>query len=154
MDRAEFAKRLRDIVLPSGTSPEDMQKMMLPVSEAIFQMMPSSLYRYRSCDKRHIEAFKNDTIYAVTADKFNDPYDTLVRYDQEWRMIDLTPRDVIDTSPSEIHYTPTAIFYGQHISTEHKAELHAIAQKNGIKEYEMYIDYTSPAYEMKWRGMG
>ena len=56
---------------------------MFPVSEAIFEMMPSSLFRYRLCNEMQIEAFKNDTIYAVTADKFNDPYDTLVRYDQE-----------------------------------------------------------------------
>lgn len=45
--------------------------------------MPSSLYRYRSCNEMQIEAFRNDIIYAVTADWFNDPYDTLVRYDQE-----------------------------------------------------------------------
>lgn len=337
MDRLEFAKRLYNVVLPSGSSPEDMQKKMFPVSEVIFQMMPSSLYRYRSCNEMQIEAFRNDTIYAVTADKFNDPYDTLVRYDQEeikravntimscetlegmkawfaqgndlpdevnrmlpedmtdffkkalltiddisvlkdhieenrqqmicrietyfpiltemckrysamacfsesvksvlmwshyanshqgfaleydfrptmekpiknvglypviydeermdvslymawsflwligikannpdvtaylkialhkssiwayeqeWRMIDLTPRDVTDTTPSEIHYKPSAIYYGQHISAEHKAELHSIAQEKGIKEYEMYIDYTSSAYEMKWSGIG
>ena len=334
MDRVEFAKRLHSIVLPTGTSHEDMQKIMFPVSEAIFGLMPSRLYRYRCCNEMQIEAFRNDTIYAVTADKFNDPYDTLVRYDieeikrsvnsimsceilewmkawfaegndlpdgvrhmlpegmiaflrnalltiddisvlkdhieekrhlminlietyfpvltemckrysamacfsesvksvlmwshyanshqgfaleydfrptlgdpiknvgmypviyddermdvslymawsflwligikannpdvtaylkialhkssiweyeQEWRMIDLTPRDVTDGTPSEIHYKPTAIYYGQHISNEHKSELHAIAQEKGIKEYEMYIDYTSPKYEMNWR---
>lgn len=337
MDRLEFAKRLHDIVLSSGTSPEDMQRMMFPVSEAIFQMMPRRLYRYRPCEKRHIDAFKNDTIYAVTADCFNDPYDTLTKYDQkeierivnsivscealegmkewfaqgkdlpdevkqilpvdmtdalkkvllaiddvsvlkdnieesrvrmirlietyfpiltettkrystmacfsesvksilmwshyanshqgfaleydfrptlekpmknvglypviydeeridvslymawsflwligikannpdvtaylkialhkssiwayeqEWRMLDSTPRDITDYKPSEIHYKPSAIYYGQHISAEHKAELHVIAREKGIKEYEMYIDYTSPKYEMKWRGMG
>ena len=74
MDRLEFAERLHDVVLTSGTLPEDMQKMMFPVSEAIFQMMPSSLYRYRSCNGMQIEAFRNDVIYAVNADKFNDPF--------------------------------------------------------------------------------
>lgn len=83
MDRAEFAKRLQDIVVPAGTSPEELYKIMFPVSEAVFELMPSSLFRYRSCNEMQIEAFKNDTIYAVTADNFNDPYDTLVRYDQE-----------------------------------------------------------------------
>lgn len=29
----------------------------------------------------HIEAFDDDSIYPVTADLFNDPYDTLVRDD-------------------------------------------------------------------------
>lgn len=59
MDRSEFAKRLHAVVLPSGTSPEDMQKMMFPVSEAIFQMMPRKLYRYRPCEKRHPEKLKD-----------------------------------------------------------------------------------------------
>lgn len=30
-----------------------------------------------------IEAFEKDTIYAVTADKYNDPYDTLIMCDKE-----------------------------------------------------------------------
>ena len=31
----------------------------------------------------HIDAFEKDAIYAVTADSFNDPYDTMLRYDME-----------------------------------------------------------------------
>ncbi len=40
-------------------------------------MLPSSLFRFRPCGDLQIEAFERDEIYAVTADKFNDPYDTL-----------------------------------------------------------------------------
>ena len=83
MDRKEYATRLQSAVVPAGTSVEEIKKIMFPVSEAVFQMMPVSLFRYRKCDKRQINAFKMDTIYAVTADKFNDPYDTLTRYDQK-----------------------------------------------------------------------
>ena len=89
MDREEFAKRLHSSVIPAGTSETEMKKIMFPISEAIFEMMPNSLFRYRPLNndlknnKRQIDAFKNDAIYAVTADRFNDPYDTLVRYDQE-----------------------------------------------------------------------
>ena len=57
--------------------------MIRPVSEAIREMMPEKLFRYRNCNELSIDAFENDIIYAVTADKFNDPYDTLVRYDLE-----------------------------------------------------------------------
>lgn len=340
MDREEFAKRLHSSVIPEGTSEEEMKKIMFPVSEAIFEMMPNSLFRYRPLNndlknnKRQIDAFKNDAIYAVTADRFNDPYDTLLRYDQkeiirlvksivsyetiegmkawfaqgkdfpeevkqilpgdlidslknalmsidgisvlkdkieesrrnlvnliesyfpiltettkrystmacfsesvnsvlmwshyanshqgfaleynfrptlekpimnvglypviyddermdvslymawsflkmlgieahnpditsfikialhkssiwayekEWRMIDCTLRDITDTKPSKILYKPVAIYYGRHISKEHKELLHEIAQAKGIKEYEMYIDYTAPKYEMRAR---
>lgn len=53
------------------------------VSEAIREMIPKSLYRFRACNEMFVNAFQYDTIYAVTADKFNDPYYTLVRYDLE-----------------------------------------------------------------------
>jgi len=45
--------------------------------------MPEQLFRYRCCNDLNVEAFKEDNAYAVTANKFNDPYDTLVRYDIE-----------------------------------------------------------------------
>ncbi len=319
-----------------------MKEKIFPVSEAIFKMMPSSLFRYRPLNywqddtqnKKQIDAFKNDTIYAVTANRFNDPYDTLVRYDQEeikryvssimnretlegmkswfaqgkdlseevkrmlpdgltdflknmllsiddlsvledkmeksrnqminlietyfpiltemakrysamacfsesvksvlmwshyanshqgfaleydfrptlekpiknvgiypviydeermdvslymawsflrfigievnnpditaylkialhkssiwayeqeWRLIDSTPRIITDTKPSAIRYKPVAIYYGQQISGNYKAQLHEIAQEKKIKEYQMYIDYTASEYEMKVR---
>ncbi len=88
MNREEFAKSLHAAVVPEGTPQEEISTIMYPVSKAIFEMMPDSLFRYRSLngsksDEKQIEAFRNDTIYAVTADRFNDPYDTLVRYDKE-----------------------------------------------------------------------
>ena len=81
MNREEFANRLNSVVVPEGISAEGMRKITAPISEAISQMMPPSLFRCRKCDVNSIVAFKNDIIYAGTADKFNDPYDTLVRYD-------------------------------------------------------------------------
>jgi hypothetical protein len=82
-DREEFSKRLYSMVIPEGTVPEDIQTLTRPVSEAIREMMPKSLFRFRTCNELSVGAFHNDIIYAVTADKFNDPYDTLVRYDLE-----------------------------------------------------------------------
>lgn len=88
MDRIEFAKRLKSINVSEGVAPEILYQSVLPISEALIKMMPNSLFRYRPIDsnnkeklEQQINAFKNDKIYAVTADKFNDPYDTLVRYD-------------------------------------------------------------------------
>lgn len=83
MDRTEFAKILNSIIIPEGISNDELNKKVLPISEAVRQMIPSSLFRYRCCDEEglQIDAFKNDKICAVTADKFNDPYDTLVGYD-------------------------------------------------------------------------
>lgn len=83
MDREEFAKRLYSAVVPEGTAPVDIQSLIHPVTEAIREMMPKRLFRYRAYNDRSVDAFEKDIIYAVTADKFNDPYDTLVRYDLE-----------------------------------------------------------------------
>ena len=332
MDRLEFEKRLQSIVIPGGTPQNELVRLLSPISEVISQMMPSSLFRFRTCNKRQIEAFEKDELYAVTADKFNDPYDTLVRYDKEgikqsatsfmsyenikrlkvffgqggdfpdeakqllpqdiiddlknnlmlvpddddsvkqyieasrvqmlslidlyfpilaesskrfqtiacfcesiesvimwshyaqnhqgfaleynlrdtlahpitnvgiypviyneerldvsiymawaflgmigihspipdmlssmkialhkskqweyekeWRLIDSTIRDFTSDKPSVIHIKPTAIYYGQRIAKEDKGKLHTIAQNHGIREYDMYIDYSSPEYKM------
>lgn len=83
MDKSEFEKRLQSIVIPGVTPQNDLVGILAPISEAITQMMPRSLFRFRTCNKMQIDAFEKDELYAVTADKFNDPYDTLVRYDKE-----------------------------------------------------------------------
>lgn len=334
MDREEFAKRLYSIAIPEGASHVDIQTLTRPVSEAIREIIPKRLFRYRTCNELSVDAFQNDIIYAVTADKFNDPYDTLVRYDldeiekwvntvmntealgqmktwfaqgwdlpkeikhilpkemtdvlkvalssiedisdyeerieetrkriisqielyfpilsetskrysaiacfsesvesvlmwshyanshkgfaleynfrptleqpiknvglfpvvyskerfdisdyiawaflriigfpakmpdisasiknalwksdiwayeKEWRMIDSTPREITDERASTIHYKPIAIYYGRHMSGDDKKKLHELAREKGIKEFEMYLDYSSLKYEMLYR---
>lgn len=83
MDRREFENRLSSLIVPEGTPVPEIEKQVFPIREAIAEMMPKSLFRYRACDERHIDAFENDKIFAVPADWFNDPYDTLVRYDYD-----------------------------------------------------------------------
>ena len=72
-------------------------------------------------------------------------------YEKEWRLIDSTPRNFFDTSASAIPYKPAAIYYGRNMTLENKRMLHEIAQKNGVRDFEMYIDYSLPKYEMRWR---
>jgi len=328
---------LDSVVVPESVSEEEIKKITYPISEAISQMMPPSLFRCRRCDVDSIVAFKNDIIYAGTADKFNDPYDTLVRYDletleegvnrvmsresleqlkmwfaqgndfpegvkqvlpeeligafrekllsledfsdfeprieetrrtiislmralfpvlaeeskmycriacfsesvdsilmwshyadshkgfvleydfrptlknpikhvlispvvydgermdvssyiaweflhllkidsknpdiashlkvalhkslawayeKEWRLVDYTFHNISDRTVSAIPYKPKAIYYGARMDEGKKGLLHGIAQEKGIREYEMYIDYSSPVYEVKYRPYG
>lgn len=83
MNRLEFAKILNSIIVPQGTPFEEINSKVRPINEAVSQMMPKSLFRYRACNDLSIDAFEKDIIYAVTADKYNDPYDTLVKCDIE-----------------------------------------------------------------------
>lgn len=334
MDRVEFAKRLKTLIIPEGSSQEMIHSLTRPISDCISQLMPNSLFRFRRFNKDSFTAFRDGLIYAVTADNFNDPYDTLARYDiegikstmtaimncesleqlkewfkqgndfpnhikqrlptgmaetiktkllsidnvkplenrisdlremmissieilfpalseiskkfltiacfcesvqpilmwshyadshqgfaleynfrptlehpqnsigvfpviyeeeradissyiaweylfmmgvrtpnpdifsslknalskasfwayeKEWRMIDFSPRDLTNDLPSAIPYEPKAIYYGKNMSQENKQILHKIAQEKGINEFEMFVDYTSPLYEMKYR---
>ena len=334
MDRIGFSEKLLSIEIPEGTPIEDIQLLTRPISEAINQTMPNSLFRYRAYSSNAVDAFKNDIIYAVTANKFNDPYDTLVGYDlqgiergvdaamsietleqmkiwlaqgnslpeffeeflpaemvsafkknllliddfkamegylreckgrlislietyfpiiseaskrfstvacfsesvqsilmwshyacshtgfaleynfrptlknpiknvviapviyqgqrldissyivwafllimgvrtknpdisasiknalcksldweyeKEWRLIDSTQRDFFDNSASAIPYRPVAVYYGQDMFPDHKLELHMIAKEKRIKEFEMFVDYSSPRFEMLYR---
>ena len=77
MNREDFDKILQGIVIPEGTSNEIINEKVQPIREAISEMLPSSLFRFRPCGDLQIAAFERDEIYALTADKFNDPYDTL-----------------------------------------------------------------------------
>lgn len=334
MDRKDFSEILYSSVIPEGTPFEEIKTKTQPIRDAIRQMLPSSLFRFRAYTNLSKNAFKDDVIYAVTADKFNDPFDTLAGYDiegikkgvnfimdadalthlkswfedgkdlpdilkqtipenlcknlreiilavedynlikerieeqkkqlmlqiqtffpiiseftkkmstvacfcesvqsvlmwshyanlhtgfaleydfrplldspiknvgiypvlyekerrdfssyfawafflingirinnpdisssikyalskyvaweyeKEWRLIDYTSRYFDDTKPSAISYSPVAIYYGQHMKRRNRSILHKIAQEKGIREYEMYIDYSSPAFEMKYR---
>lgn len=72
-------------------------------------------------------------------------------YEEEWRMIDSTPRDITDEKASAIHYKPVAVYYGRHMSGDDKKRLHEVAQEKGINEFEMYLDYSSKKYEMLYR---
>lgn len=334
MDRNEFARILNSVIVPEGTPPEEMQRLTRPIYDAIAQMMPKSLFRFRPFSDNTLGAFRDGIIYAVTADMFNDPYDTLASYnideikkgieaimnceaigqmkswleqgndfskhfkqslpsgmaetiktnllslndvkmvedrildvkhqlfssielyfpilseiskrfstvacfcenvspvlmwshyadshkgfaleysfrttltnplknialfpviyedervdvsnfiawiyllimgmripnpdisssiknalykssvwayEKEWRLIDSTGGDITQKRISAISFEPVAIYYGRHIPLEHKRQLHSIAIEKGIKEYDMYLDYGSPLYEMKFR---
>lgn len=81
--RIEFKDILEKTFLPEGISSEEMKEKLLPLSKLIFENVPTSLFRYRPCSEMNIDAFNEDKLYAITPDKFNDPYDSLFRYDKE-----------------------------------------------------------------------
>ena len=72
-------------------------------------------------------------------------------YENEWRLVDYSMRNYLVENVTSINYKPTAIYYGVHIANENKERLHSIAKAKGIAEFDMYIDYTSPKYEMMYK---
>lgn len=83
MDRTKYKEIISSIKIPEGTSSEKMLEMLKPLNIALIQMIPERLYKYRSCSDNHIKAFEKDEMWMSTSDLFNDPFDTLIQYDEE-----------------------------------------------------------------------
>lgn len=81
MNRCEFSKILNDTLIPGDVSDTQLNQVMSPIRQALLELKPNKLYRYRSVNPNNIEALKSDSVYTVTADRFNDPYNSLIQYD-------------------------------------------------------------------------
>lgn len=81
--RKDFKAILESVFLPEGISIEERNRKLFPLSKYIVDHIPSSLFRFRVCSEMNLDAFNEDKLFAVTSDKFNDPYDCLFRYDKE-----------------------------------------------------------------------
>ena len=81
--RIVFKDILEKTILPEGISIEERNERLLPLSKHIVEYIPLKLFRYRECSEMNLDAFNEDKLFAVTSDKFNDPYDCLFRYDKE-----------------------------------------------------------------------
>lgn len=81
--RVDFKDILEKTILPEGISIEERNKRLFPLSKYIVEHIPSRLFRYRECSEMNLDAFNEDKLFAVTSDKFKDPYDCLFRYDKE-----------------------------------------------------------------------
>ncbi|MEY8687404.1 DUF2971 domain-containing protein [Bacteroides sp. AN502(2024)] len=80
MNRDNFAKVLKETIISGDVEADKLPKLVYPIRQAIEEIMPSKLFRYRAVNDNNIEALKSDSVYTVTADNFNDPYDSLFQY--------------------------------------------------------------------------
>lgn len=73
-------------------------------------------------------------------------------YEREWRSI-MTFEWCHGEAAQSIYSNTeaTAIYLGERMTKEHRDELIRIANDKSIPVYEMYIDYTSREYVMKYR---
>lgn len=82
--RRIFKELLEKTVIPEDTPYNDREQLLKPLIEYAHDITPPKLFRYRDCSEMQFDAFNNDLIYAVNAQKFNDPYDCLIRYDKQY----------------------------------------------------------------------
>lgn len=81
-----FKELLESTIVPQTLSESEQRILFKPLLELALSIVPAKLYRYRSCSEEQFDAFNNDAIYASTADKFNDPYDCLIKVDRKFVM--------------------------------------------------------------------
>lgn len=80
----KFKELLEQTEIPHDLSSDEFSVLYRPLQEMVNSLIPSRLFRYRECSEAQFDAFYHDTIYASTADKFNDPYDCLLRCDKQF----------------------------------------------------------------------
>lgn len=83
-NKKEFKNLLEQIAIPESLTLEQREPMLKTIVEYAHRIIPSKLFRYRECSETQFDAFYKDNIYASTADKFNDPYDCLLRFDKKF----------------------------------------------------------------------
>ena len=80
----KFKKILEETVIPEIMPYEERVPLLKPLVEYAHNIIPQKLFRYRECSEIQFDAFNKNLIYAVNAQKFNDPYDCLIRYDKQY----------------------------------------------------------------------
>ena len=80
----QFKDLLERTIIPEHLPPEDAMPMFHKLYQMVDTITPSRLFRYRECSEVQIDAFDRDLIFVSSADKFNDPYDCLLRFDKDF----------------------------------------------------------------------
>lgn len=81
--REEFAKKLSETVINSATPLEEVNRQVKDLVDFITTHLPQSIFRYRTCNIRNIEALAKNITYGVPMSFMNDPMDGLVYVDKE-----------------------------------------------------------------------
>ena len=83
MDRKAFAEQLLSVDIPSNLSLEEQQERLNELIKIAHNILPSRLYRYRTCSELSIGAFDKDELWASTPECMNDGFDTRVFIDSK-----------------------------------------------------------------------
>ena len=83
MDREKYKKLLHSISVPGALPTEEKSNRYKPIIDFLQAEIPSSLYRYRSCDELSFGAFSEDQLWFSKPKAMNDDFDALISYDEE-----------------------------------------------------------------------
>ena len=78
VDRKAFSELLYKTVIPASMPSEEQEKLYGAVEEKAKEMLPKSLFRFRSCSEQDFSAFDNDELWFSTSDCMNDGFDARI----------------------------------------------------------------------------
>lgn len=83
MTNQAYKEIINGIVIPSILPFEEKNKLYQPINDFLNAETPEKLYRFRSCNERHISAFDRDELPFSPGYKMNDDFDGLLYLDKE-----------------------------------------------------------------------
>lgn len=84
MTNQEYKEIINNIVVPSSLPFEEKNKLYQPINDFLSAETPEKLYRFRSCNERHISAFDRDELPFSPGYKMNDDFDGLLYFNKEF----------------------------------------------------------------------
>lgn len=84
MSIEEYKSNIKELLLGSTFRDNDSSEMRAGVLKKVqYEGPPVRLFQYRSADHDVIECLKYGALYYKSPNRFNDPYDSLMRWDEE-----------------------------------------------------------------------
>ena len=78
-----FSRILNRTVVPSSLSVEEQERELEELEQFVSSNLPITLFRYRRCDERSIDAFYKDQVWASTSECMNDGFDARMYFDKK-----------------------------------------------------------------------
>ena len=82
--REEFWQKISAIEITKDLSLEEKTNKLTQFEGFLKPFLPNSVFKYRSCNSRNMDALARNVLYAVPASYMNDPFDSLVYVDKDF----------------------------------------------------------------------
>lgn len=79
----EYKRLIENTVIPETFSEDIKSKSYNQINGVVRQMLPSKLYRFRSCSERCMEAFYRDELWFSNGSVMNDDFDVRMYFDKK-----------------------------------------------------------------------
>lgn len=80
----KYCRLVSNTIIPTGLSKDKMFLLKKPLVDFVIQHTPRQLYKFRACNERNIDAFRNQQIWFGMGSQMNDDFDARLYCDKSW----------------------------------------------------------------------